>query len=691
MKQTITSILMVTTLLFAGAAIAEDEAGGITEKSFFGQLDLTRKELDEVREAVEKEDWKTAKAAWCKHLKERTSPNWYWRDSDRAKIIRFLEMTDDKFTEKAGEAANKVLKREFSWQNQPAKTDHRIDFTKNYGRTATDFLNRHPFLVKLGRAYFYTGDETYAKDWAFIIRSFAEDNPYRGKQWKTWHVMNAPSRILPWIESLYLVRKSPAFDAETAYLYSRSLLEHGRYTVARFRREKKLGAQIWGPEGLSALGIMFPEFKESKEWREHSHRLLQRITDSVAPDGSTTEYTPGYHYWTTKEFVRAQFLAQKNGYKIEGLAELHQKMFEFLMQVSKPDRWFVPIGDAGHGKDISEIMGLGALVYNRPDMRYLAVDSPHPSWIWLFSMDELAGYADIPKQKPTLGSHMMPNTKIGVMRTGWEKDDRFLLFDCAPWGGGHSHKDQLQVVLYSGRDLLVDSGQGDYGSKLAGGYYKQAKAHNVLLFDGQRVNGRNPTVLSWNVEDRVEFVSGSLGGWQRSVLFVKPSYWVVVDHVTGEGEHKLTRLFHLPDVNVTHEGKTVRTHYEDGDNIWIGGADEGVIEMREGYWRKSADETPQPPVAAFVSTQSLPAALCTVLVPFGKEGEIPTITRLSEQTSGQVSLRLDFKDGRTDWIAIAREPSELSAGPYNGKGIALCVRKNKDKESTDILQVSPIE
>lgn len=427
---------------------------------------------------------------------------------------------------------------------------------------------------------------------------------------------------------------------------------------------------------------------------------------SVFPDGAYCELTPGYHYWMTIAFMKVQTLAKKNGEAIPNFNERHEKMFEFLMQVSKPDRWVVPLGDVNSGKNIGMIMGMGALLYNRPDMRYLAIDEIDPSWIWLFSPEQLATYSKMEKKIPSLRSHIMPHAQYGVMRTGWKTDDRYLLFDCAPWGGAHSHPDRLQVTLYSGRDLLVDSGQTYYNNPLAPHYFRKSKAHSVLMIDGKEQPDSDPKVLSWNVKDRLEFASGSIANkeftHQRSVLFVKPDYWVVVDHVTGKGgkgsKHSLTRLFHILDVDVSKTDNSVQTNYEEGDNLWIGCVDDATLDMRKGWISKTLSPEhrafrgklwnlkPKSPVAAFVNKQELPATLCTVLVPFGEKKEIPEVERLTAGGSGNVAIRVSFADGREDWIAIASKDAELSAGTHTGKGMALCARVKEAETTLDTVQ-----
>jgi hypothetical protein len=198
-------------------------------------------------------------------------------------------------------------------------------------------------------------------------------------------------------------------------------------------------------------------------------------------------------------------------------------------------------------------------------------------------------------------------------------------------------------------------------------------------------------VVTWSVDERVEFTSAKVSRdgltHQRSVLFVKPDYWVVVDHVSGKPKAELTRLFHLPVVKVKQGKNSVQTQFKDGQNLWIGHADTARLEMRKGLVRASVKTDVKAPVAALVSKhEKLPTALCTVLVPFGKPNEIPTLERVKSADPNQVSIKVRFKDGRTDWITIAPNNADLSAGKHKGKGMALCVRSHAGKATVDVIQ-----
>lgn len=676
---------------------ANDRLGIGDEHEFFSLINLELPAMADVRTAVEAEDWDAAKSAWAKHLRERKTPRWVWSHRDRARIKKAL---DEQFDGLANQVprAEKVLRREFGWLGVNRTLTHDIDWYKpvEYEHEWGNVLNRHGYWRTLALAWWETGDAKYAEDWVFMLNDWIDDNPVKPMVRGPWRTLEVGGRCVLWFHLMYMFMDAPAFDADTKYAMTRSLVEHARLLYADITRKgyRPGNWQLTKSRGMATVGVMLPEFKEAKAWRELGFKTLgEHMRSGVYPDGGHSELTPGYHFHCMNAFHRAIVLARINGHELGGLAERHERMFEFLLQLTKPDRAYVPVGDAGSGwsAKILESMSLGALLYGRQDMRYLGSPDIRPSWVWMFEQDRLAEYADMPAKVPTLLSHMMPHSKYGVMRTGWEKNDRWFLFDCAPWGGSHSHGDRLQVCLYAGRDLLIDPGQYSYDQPLAKTYFRSAQAHNVLLLNEKDQPRSDPQVLTWNIRERVEFASARIvtKDWsithQRSVLFVKPDYWVVVDHVTGKGDPSLTRQFHFPVVKVEHDASSVRTCFEQGENVWVGKADDARLEMRKGWVPISQTKAVEAPVAAFVSRQPLPAALCTVLVPFSKDSDIPQVQRLPSDDPGTVTIGVRFKDGRTDWIAIGPEATEFK-GPHTGTGIAVCVRAHDDKSTVDVIR-----
>lgn len=652
---------------------------------FFHALNLELPDLAAVKAAVEAEDWDAAKAAWARHLETRTTPKWLWSRKDKQKIMDLYKDAGRDMS-RAVPAADRVLAREFNFLGVPKKLEHNLEWL--HGPLEwTHVLSRFGYWRDLGQAYWATGDAKYAEDFAFMLKDWVADNPVprvtsnsRGTRGSVWRTLETGIRGDGWPDTMEMFMDAPEFDAEAKYVMCKSLVEQARY-LHRFEIRFSAGNwQVVECTGLAAIGVMLPECKEAADWRQRGwHYLVEHMQRDVYPDGAHSEVTPGYHGWVMEQFLRASRLAALNGYEVAGLTDRHEKMYEFLMYISKPDRRFPSLGDAGSGGSIQGSMAIGALLYNRPDMRYLGVKDPDPGWVWTLGSDALERYRNMESKPPTFTSSFLPHAKYYVMRTGWEAQDRYLLFDCAPWGGGHSHQDRLQVICYAGRDLLMDSGQYSYDQPLSGRYFRRSVAHNVILIDDGEQPDSDPKVLSWHTAPQFDFVAGAITGkgitHQRSVLFVKPGYWVVVDHVTGEGEHRLTRLFHFPRIGVETAGNAAQTQFPDGNNISVVGDPSAKLEMREGYLPAGSAQANPAPVAAFDVTGALPATFVTVLTPFANASELPKVEFLSQASDPVAHLRLTFGDGQVDEMAIAAAPTDLQVAGISLTARALCVRK----------------
>ena len=665
--------------------------------NFFSLLDLERPELAPVKHAVAEGDWPAAKQAWARHLETRTTPRWVWSHRDRAAI---RQVYDASFTGLARytNAANRVLARDFEFLGVRKHLAHEPEWLQGPVEW-THVLSRFGYWRDLGLAYWGTGDPAYAQDFVFLLQNWIAANPVpakvsndRGPRGSVWRTLETGLRADAWFEALELFTEAPEFGAEAKFLLTRSLVEQARYLAAWTTTFRAGNWQVCETSVLATLGIMLPEFKEAAGWRATGLKyLVDHMQKDVEPDGAHWELTPGYHGWVLHEFLKVSLLCHANGLDVPGLMDRHEKMFEFLLTLARPDGTVPAIGDAGMGQQPKEddIFGLGALLYGRGDLRFLGPDRCADSWVWLFGPDVARKYAQLKPHPPGFGSALLPNAKYAVLRSGWGQDDQYLMFDCAPWRGGHSHQDRLQVAVWAGRDLLVDPGIISYDEPLSRELRKSA-GHNVLLIDGQEQPQADPQVLAWQTGTNADFVAGQIAAaglrHQRSVLFVKPGYWVVVDHVAGPGAHELTRLFHFPRGSaVRAEGNAARTAFQSGMNLCVQAADAARLELRQGLMPTGVATTVPAPVAAFVTKGPLPAALATILLPFADAKFLPTVTVLDGGDPQIVRLQIVFPNGQRDELAIAAAPVELRVAGQAARTRALLVRRGPLANSVTVV------
>jgi hypothetical protein len=76
-----------------------------------------------------------------------------------------------------------------------------------------------------------------------------------------------------------------------------------------------------------------------------------------------------------------------------------------------------------------------------------------------------------------------------IMRSSWE-DDATMMAVKSGFTWNHAHPDAGSFILFhAGKPLIIDSGNCSYSRPEYSTYYRQSKAHNVILFNGQ---GQNP-------------------------------------------------------------------------------------------------------------------------------------------------------------------------------------------------------
>ncbi len=672
---------------------AADVRYGIRDEAeFFGLLDLSRPELASIKSAVAAKDWRAAKIAWARHLQTRDAPQWLWSHRDRAAIEKVLTEQFDGLGASVA-VADKTLARQFGAQGTTATLEKRPDWRHKGGEWA-HVLNRFNFFRPMGKAYWTTGDDKYAEDAAFLLDDWIARNPVpeelnqtayeRGSSWRT---LETGIRLQNWLEAQQFFMNAPAFDAETQYQFTRSMIEHARRLYQQESIYRAGNWQVVEATGLSSAGIMLPEFKESAGWRQRGFQyMVEHMQKDIFADGSHYELTPGYHSWVMNQFLQVALLAKKNDYEVPGLLDRHEKMYEFLAKISRPDGDVPAVGDS-HAKPIAGDMGIGALLYNRADFRHFGPDKAQADWVWNFGPDVTARYAKLSSKLPNYSSTLLPAAKYGMMRSGWGKGDSYLLFDMANWGGSHSHEDRLQVSLYSNRDLLIDAGQYSYDLPLSK-YFKTASAHNVLLIDGDKQIEADPKSLAWQEKDAALYAAGSIEDkafrHQRSVLWVKSGYYVVADFVTPleqatTGPHTVTRLFHLPLGETQSADGSVQTAFAQGTNVQLQNVGAGTLQMREDWITAGGATAKKAPVAAYVHQGELPMTLITVITPFADAKNLPRVEALSGDGS-KAHLRVTFDGKPSDEIVIAPAPTELKIGDKLAKGRALLVRSGAQND-----------
>ena len=447
-------------------------------------------------------------------------------------------------------------------------------------------LNRHQHFLKLGQAYWLTGDENYAATFVAHINSWMDQNPPKlGINWAS--SLEVAFRSISWLWAFHYFKDSPALDSQTFARALKFLYLNARHLETYLSTYFSPNTHLTGEAlGLFYLGTLLPEFRDAARWREKGQTVLvEQLQRQVRPDGVYFEQSSYYHRYTTDFYTHFLILSRANQKRLSGVVEEKlTALLDHLMYITRPDGTTPLFGDDDGGRlvsldrrpanDFRAALSTGAVLFGRGDYKFVAGKLAEET-LWLLGPSAARMFDEIKPEEPATHSRDFPDGGYYVMRDGWDKNANYLLFDCGPHGNdncGHAHADALAIELVAnGRPMLVDPGTLTYtGSQKQRDMFRRSSAHNALLVDGEsssRPGGpfswasvAQCESLSWISERRFDYVEGRHDGYERlpkpamhtrSILFLKNDYWLMRDRLASIGSHHVALRFHFaPESNL---------------------------------------------------------------------------------------------------------------------------------------------
>ena len=711
----------------------------------FNRMNLDTPGLETVKAAVEAGDYPAAAAAYLAYYRARKPPVLDWHTEHRgggsfetnSTGWNFMTTIPDLITWRDRERVKGLISREKGY------TFSRTDGTKPSDYTVLDladmllenkvFIPYHPedgvqdlgsdwnwehvppvvgrrwtlslpyqyFLRALAQAYWLTDDEQYIAKLVKIATDYVS------------YVDERSSWI--WIPDMQLARN---YQQLMPFILSwDGLSPHDFCAIQSWlsggcavSMEAVTGAPgnqlLFNGLGLAWIGVGMPEFKDAARWRERGFAQIEEFFGEGAfyPDGSSKENSYGYVVGASAAGLEALTLAQANGWDF--LEDLHRPMLlraEFLAYTAKPDGSYVWTGDSTRGSAFDYIEAI-ADSENRTDLQYIA---------------SFGGRGTPPPRRSSWYAY----GGVGVMRSDWGHDANYLFFDVGPVGVLHGHEGKLAVeVVAHGRSLVEDLGIHTYATTERDmkfhDFFIASAAHNTVIVDGksqQRLKTGpfttdQPLSNRWFSTETCDFLSACYAeGYgnaesdeidrsvihHRSVIFVKGrkdgdlEYWIITDHLTGDGLHTYEQLFHLipVEVSVNSDTKTVQTVTPDQPNLaFIPAVTDGLeVEVAEGRtkpslqgWYCGGGPRPTPaPCVTYRRAGTLPTVFQTVLLPMkANEVTLPKVESLATLSDGWI--RIIFPDGREDIYCSPVEAGHQQLEDIVFTGEAALIRRDKD-------------
>ncbi len=679
-----------------------------SDAEFFDAWNLDYPGMRTVKIAVEAGDYQRAKVALKAYFLGRRKPPWrinHWKmpakPGGKAERHSLYQKGEEILAHKFSAGGFDVdFGEKIEWNHFPLKLSN--------GNPDTEYpvihnVNRFPHLRTLGRLYWFSHDEKYAREFVAEVTDHVQSNPAPEKYIRFTSVWSRLTACVPlngsWLDAWNHFLPSESFTPEAVAIMLKGFIQKARYAVRAPDSVNRYMAQL---VGVYNVGAYFPELKQADEFRRFGLRGMELAAEEeFYPDGLSKELCPGYHGGSRGAIQRIIQSAALMGYQTPKTLEASmKKTFDVYAVIATPLGGLPQFGDTWGVGDVNRTFRAIRGRWNDP-------------------VHEWFGSAGKEGSPPDFNSARLPWSGLYAMRSGWDDRALYLCFDAGPVGLGHFHEDYGNFECYAfGERLISDVGVNSYTVSKWHNYCYSSLAHNVVIVDGlsqaraafPKEHPRavaQPRKNDWHSDQVFDLACGFLDApwvpyseWvgpsnrfgrksahklathRRDICFVKNSYWIICDRLFAEGEHTYEQLFHLrPDRTAKVLGKrSAGTDDVDRPNIVLIQADavtpEVIIAREEppqGWVAVNHGQMEPAPCISFRQAATGKAVYDTVLLPLdvGKKADVK-LSRLHAQgkngnqlTVHEVcALRIETSQG-TDYFVNDLRQTDI--GPANGR------------------------
>lgn len=501
-------------------------------------------------------------------------------------------------------------------------------------------VNRHQYLPLLGRAFWLTGEDRYARDAMALVQDWLSQNPVGlGVNWCSH--LEVAVRSISWLWTLPYVVTWDGLDDDILERWLGSFAEHYHHLCDHLSIYMDPTNHLIGEAtALWMLTLVFPELPGASQQHQRAREVLWREAErQFAPDGVNAEQATSYHRFVLDFYLQVYLLARRAGETLpRGAAERLEAMLAFASALAGTCGEAPMIGDSddargvpfvdGVGWDFRDVLSTGAVLFQRPDWKR-ASGGLSEMTVWLLGCEAIQQYVALDEAPPVDGSQVFAEGGYGFLRASQPNADAELIFDVGPLGllphAAHGHADALSVLVrINGQFLLTDPGTGAYfHSAMVRDGFRRTSMHNTVTVDGldqadlfdtfKWVNPMSVRLQASYLSERFDYLHAVHYGYHRlreaitharTVFFVRPDEWLVIDRLEGCGQHDFAQHFHFaPNVRIQQRGphevmafdptsgvglQLTFAHATTDGSAVLQLADDGVWSGRYGHWQPAS-------------------------------------------------------------------------------------------------------
>ena len=442
-----------------------------------------------------------------------------------------------------------------NWHFEGGEIDFLFNPTEIEGPVNHEWLwqfNRHYYWADMARAYTATGDERYALAFSSQLLKWIGQT-YIPEKWNNpgsaWRTIECGLRLLgSWQVAFDGFRHSDSIPDAVLLLMVASMHRQAAHLVAHPTKGNWLMMEM---NGVYTHAALFPELSDSAEYLKiATDYLLKEIKTQVLPDGIHDELSPDYQSVVSSCAASFILLARDLGRDKEIPEEFYtvlRSTIDSMVALTTP-AFTQPRTNDTFTIRTASFAERGLAVFGEVDeYKYVATKRKEGA---------------PPKDYTSI---FMPYGGFAVMRSGWDADATYGIFDVGPLGMAHMHQDKLNINVYKGdEELIFDDGGGQYEISDARDYAISAYGHNTVLVDGLGQYRKEPKRVTEPIDaafvtnDNFDYAAAEYtdtygkemlcpATHRREVKFFKPDMFLVTDTLSSRDgfEHDYELIFHL--------------------------------------------------------------------------------------------------------------------------------------------------
>ena len=467
-------------------------------------------------------------------------------------------------------------------------------------------LNRHKFWIDLGRAYYLTGNEKYAKAFVAQATHWIDNNPLEDRLKKlSWRRIEAGIRCENWIKAFEYIKNSKSITPAFLEKFMTSLYQHGEYLNSSYSAFSQ--TSNWGVlefQGLFTLSNYFSEFKAAPQWKKDATANLETcINLQVLDDGSQWEQSPMYHNEVFHCYMNVNLIAHRKNINLpDAIVQKTKDMAYANVKWQKPNFHQPLLGDSDD-TDLRGLLTLSTYLFLDPVLKSRSFSTLDFETYFILGENAIQKYEAIASKKPDFTSIYQKSSGDFFMRSSWQEDATYTSFHLKKLGCGHGHDNLLHFTIFANnQDYLIDSGRFSYVDNDWRKFFKSNISHNTLGVDNlpnsiykdswlneTEARSQGDFTTTTTLYDYAEVENTAYKrlvdpvAMKRRMLYLKPNIWIIFDSFSANGTHTYSQYFNFPDKNCVIEDKGLTTTFAK-NNMRIQPIKEVKIKLEQSWY-----------------------------------------------------------------------------------------------------------